>query len=368
MTAPALPDQMRASVFVAPGQPLELRSFRRPALAPGEALVEVACCTTCGSDLHTYLGKRHGPVPSILGHEAVGRLVQLGPGEPPRDLRGEALALGDRVSWGVAASCGQCFFCRRDLPQKCQRLLKYGHETCDGGWSLNGGMAEFCHLVRGTPIARVPAEVPDAVAAPANCATATVAAALRYAGGARAKTLLIQGAGLLGLTAAAMARADQADQVVVADIDERRLAIASRFGASAIVNVASDAGALADAVQKCTEGRGADVILEVSGAAEAIRHGLPLLRTGGQYVFVGAVKPIGAIPLDPEQVVRRMWTLRGVHNYAPVDLAAAIDFLAANWRRFPFADLVAAEFALHDADAAFRAMAETAAVRVAVRP
>jgi D-arabinose 1-dehydrogenase-like Zn-dependent alcohol dehydrogenase len=71
MIAPRLPDKMRASVFVAPKRPLELRSFPRPRLAPGETLVQVTCCTLCGSDLHTYLGNRPGPAPSILGHEAV---------------------------------------------------------------------------------------------------------------------------------------------------------------------------------------------------------------------------------------------------------------------------------------------------------
>jgi putative phosphonate catabolism associated alcohol dehydrogenase len=330
--------------------------------------VQIECCTLCGSDLHTYLGNRQGPAPSILGHEALGRIVALGPGEPPRDYRGEILSIGDRISWSVVASCGACFFCRRDLPQKCERLFKYGHESCGADHPLSGGMAEICHLVRGTSIHLVAADVPDVVASSANCATATVAAALRYAGSCRGKTVLIQGAGLLGLTAAAMARVDEAENIIVADVNQQRLTMANRFGASAIVDVSEGANALTDCVLPSTAGRGADVILEMSGTSEAIRQGLSVLRTGGQYVFVGAVKPIGAIPLDAEQVVRRMWSIRGVHNYAPMDLAAAIDFLANHWRRFPFAELVAGEFSLDEADAAFQTMVESRAVRVAVRP
>lgn len=368
MTAALLPDEIRASVFVAPGRPLELRRFPRPTLAVGETLVQITCCTLCGSDLHTYFGKRRGPAPSVLGHEALGRIVAFGPGDPPRDGRDEALSIGDRVSWSVAASCGDCFFCRHDLPQKCVRLFKYGHEACCGDHPLSGGMAEFCHLASGTTILRVPAEVPDAVASSANCATATVAAALRIAGGCRGKTVLIQGAGLLGLTAAAMAQVDEAENIIIADVDRRRLATANHFGASAVVDVTEGENALADCVGRSTDGRGADVILEMSGTAEAIRQGLTLLRTGGEYVFVGAVKPIGSIPLDVEQVVRRMWSIRGVHNYAPVDFAAAIDFLAKNCQRFPFADLVSGVFPLDEADAAFQTMVETGAIRVAVRP
>lgn len=368
MSDSAIPAEIRASVFVAPGEPLELWSFPRPELAPGESLVKVVCSTLCGSDLHTYLGKRSGPAPSILGHEAVGRVAAFGPGEAPRDGRGDVLAIGDRVSWSVAASCGACFFCRHELPQKCVQLFKYGHEACCGAHPLSGGMAEYCHLASGTAIFRVPEEVPDAVASSANCATATVAAAMRVAGGSRGKTVLIQGAGLLGLTAAAMARVDGAERVIVADVDSRRLATAERFGADVVVDVASDPMALVAVVRAATDGRGADLILEMSGSAEAIRQGLSLLRIGGQYVFVGAVKPIGTVPLDPEQLVRRMWSLHGVHNYAPVDLAAAIDFLAEHWRRFPFVEMAADEFPLEQAEAAFQRMVEVGAIRVAVRP
>jgi len=363
-----LPERVRANVFVEVGAPLESREFPLPTLEPGEALVRVTCCTLCGSDLHTYLGKRHGPAPSVLGHEAVGRIVAFGPGEPPRDGRGEALSLGDRVSWSVAASCGECFFCTHELPQKCERLFKYGHEVCSGHRALSGGLGEYCLLVRGSAIFRVPDEVPDVIASSANCATATVAAALRVAGGCRSKTVVIQGAGMLGLTAAAMAAVNDAAGVIIADVDSRRLEMARQFGATEVVDVAGGGDAMSECVQRATDGRGADLILEMSGGTDAVRQGLTWLRTGGQYVMVGAVKPVGSVALDIEQVVRRMWNLHGVHNYAPVDLAAAIDFLAAHWRRFPFAELVTGEYPLDEADAAFQSMVATAAIRVAVRP
>ena len=368
MTELACPDQIRASVFVAPGSPLELRRFPRPSLAAGEALVQISCATLCGSDVHTYLGKRHGPAPSVLGHEAVGRIVAFGPGEPLHDYLGQPLRLGDRVSWSVAACCQECFFCRHELPQKCERLFKYGHEACDGEHPLSGGLAEFCHLARGTAIIRVPPEIPDPVASSANCATATVAAACRAAGGCHEKNVLIHGAGLLGLTAAAMAVADGAKNIIVTDIDAKRLARATQFGATTTVNVADDASQLMHQIRTLTDGRGVDVAFEMSGTAEAAAAGLMHLRIGGQLILVGAVRPIGVIPLDVETVVRKMWTIQGVHNYAPGDLATAIDFLAENHQRFPFAELVTEEFPLDHADEAFCRMVETGAVRVAVRP
>jgi len=368
MTAVTTSERVRASVFLSPGQPLVLQRFPRPRLSQGEVLVRVDCCTLCGSDLHTYLGRRHGPAPSILGHEALGQIVELGPGRPPRDSGGCDLTIGDRVSWSVMASCGDCFFCRHELPQKCQRLFKYGHETSTGAHPLSGGLAEYCHLARGTTIVGVPPELPDTVAASANCATATVAAAHRAADGCHGKTVLIQGAGLLGLSAAAMASTDGAEQVIVADIENNRLETARRFGATIVVNVAENPHSLAVTVRQATDGRGVDVALEMSGAPDAMRQGIESLRTGGRYVLVGAVRPIGSVPLDVEQVVRRMWTIQGIHNYAPVDLVTAIDFLATTHRRFPFGELIAAEFPLDKADDAFQAMHQTKAIRIAVRP
>ena len=84
---------------------------------------------------------------------------------------------------------------RDELPQKCEQLFKYGHERITPAHPLSGGLAEFCHLALGTPILPVPDALPDLVACPVNCATATVAAALRAAGGCRGRSVLVQGAG-----------------------------------------------------------------------------------------------------------------------------------------------------------------------------
>jgi alcohol dehydrogenase len=111
----------RAAVVLGPGSPLELREITLP--EPGGAclLVEVLACTLCGSDLHTMHGRRPVAVPTILGHEALGRVAGFGPDAARRDAAGRPLRAGDRVTWGVVARCGACFYCRRGLPQKCER-------------------------------------------------------------------------------------------------------------------------------------------------------------------------------------------------------------------------------------------------------
>lgn len=354
------------------GQPFRLVDAPLPARpGPGEALVRVDLATVCGSDLHTTRGHRSSPVPGVLGHEQVGRVVAVGApvgrhsaaGEPgvgdpaggPRHVDGTPVRVGDRIVWSVAASCGRCPRCRRGLPQKCTDLRKYGHEPLDEARPLTGGFASHCLLAPGTPTVVVPDAVPDLVAAPASCATATVAAVLDAAGPlGPGDRVLVVGAGMLGVTAVAMA-ARAGAEVVVADPHTGRRERALQFGAAAAVGSPA-AGAF-------------DVALELSGASDGVRTCLDSLDVGATAVLAGSVSPGPAVELDPERLVRGLHTVVGVHNYAPRHLAAAVEFLAAEHDRFPFAGLTGGPWALDELDAAFAAAGTPgAAPRQAVRP
>ena len=328
----------------------------------------MSCCTLCGSDLHTYQGHRTTPTPTILGHEILGRIEALGPGDPLQDYTGRTARVGDRVTWSIASSCGDCFFCERDLPQKCERLFKYGHRQLAAEHALSGGLAEHCHLAAGSTLIRLPDELSDEVACPVNCATATVAAALRVAGSCRDAVILIQGAGMLGLTACAMARSRGACEVIACDLEPRRLELARRFGATRCVQVADDVSELRETVEQLTSGRGADLAIELCGAASAVETGLTLLRIGGHYVLVGAVFAGPPFLAAAEMIVRRLLTIQGIHNYAPPDLADAVEFLAEHQHSFPFSELVSDTFALDDAEEAFQHAIRTGSLRVAVTP
>jgi threonine dehydrogenase-like Zn-dependent dehydrogenase len=154
------------------------------------------------------------------------------------------------------------------MEQKCERLFKYGHGMNAGAPS--GGLSELIVLRPGTLVLEVPEGLADEVVCPANCATATVAACFRVAGPVRGRTVLVQGAGLLGLTAAAMAAAEGAAEVHVVDPAAERRELARRFGATA--TGAEGAPAV-------------DVAFEFSGRSAA----MPALRVGGVWVLAGAV-------------------------------------------------------------------------------
>ncbi|QDU36957.1 L-threonine 3-dehydrogenase [Maioricimonas rarisocia] len=359
----SLPDSALAAVFHAPGRPFELSRISLPTLEPGEAIVRIECCTVCGSDLHSITGRREVPVPTILGHEMIGTIAAVGPGNPLQDLDGEPLQPGDRVAWSVAASCGSCTPCQRGLSQKCRRLIKYGHQRLQGRHQLAGGLAEYCHLVRGTAVVRLDPSVSADVLGPVGCATSTVAAVLRAAGDIADRRVLVIGAGALGLTAAAMAQWQGASHVAVCDVNPDRLERARGFGADQLIPWE----AAADLATPAPE-NGFDAILELAGAPDAIELAPSLLNVGGTLVLAGTVFPTRPVSLDPEQIVRGLFRIAGVHNYVPADLQQAVRFLTECHQRFPLADFVERTFPLGEIDAAIASAIDTRPCRIAIRP
>ena len=343
-----LPSHSTAALFHGPGKRLTIESIPLPSLAPGEALVRVSCATICGSDLHSISGRRHSPAPAILGHEMVGLIAATGPGGL-HSFSGEPLAVGRRVTWSMVWSCGQCYFCRLGLNPKCEHLFKFGHSPLGPASSLSGAYSQFCLLPAGSAIFPVPDNIPDIVAAPANCATATIAAVLRHAHPIAGSSVLVLGAGMLGLTACAMASASGAHTVIAVDPDPRRARLASRFGAT---HSLPPGPALLDSVLSLTSSRGVDCAFELSGSPASAEAALPLLRPGGHLLLAGAVFPSRPLALPAEDIVRRLIRISGVYNYTPVDLATALSFLSAHLSRFPFPLLVPAAFPLSEINGA----------------
>jgi alcohol dehydrogenase len=356
----------RAALFTGPDRPFELAQFPAPEPRGTELLVRVTCCTLCRSDLHTHAGRRTEPTPTVLGHEIVGRIEAFGPAALRHDAAGVPVGVGDRITWAVAVGCGSCFFCAEDLPQKCERPYKYGHERVVTERPLGGGLADVMVLVPETFWLRVPDELSDRVVAPANCATATVAALLRYGGPVAGRTVLVLGAGVLGVTACAMARVAEARAVIVSDPASACRERALHFGATHAFP--ADTEELTAGVRHVTQGRGADLVLELAGVAETVQAALALTRTGGTVVLAGTVAPVGKVVFAPETTVRRLLTIRGVHNYHPRDLATALRFLAGPGRRFPWPALVTAQYPLEQVEQAFAEAHVQPGLRVAVVP
>ena len=331
--------------------------------------VRVSCCTVCGSDVHAWTGRRPPSfLPAIIGHEICGVVNAVGE-EPPPDFEGELLDEGDRVTFSLTASCGICYYCSQaGLPQKCEALVKYGHRTCDADPALTGGLAEYVYLFPGTSIFRVPSGVTDEVAATAMCAGATMAHALEGAREAGYRSVVLVGAGMLGLWGIRLALDEGFETVVCCDVDGTRLRTALEAGATEIVDVGATKGEDGvSRIRSATGGRGADLCVDLSGSPEGIRLGLSALRVGGTLKLVGSVVPVDDGLCDPFEIVTRSLTVHGIHNYRPEHLASALSLAQDPSHHAAISGGIGRSFDLDAADEAFRAAHAREALRVAVR-
>ncbi len=285
--------------FAGPGQALSLGSPARPELADGEVWLRVTCATVCGSDRHTYHGRRSTPLPGYLGHEAIG-IVEA-------SRRTDAQS-GDRVTFSMLVSCGECDRCVAGLGHKCRKVFKYGHENIP--WT--GTYGSHMRLLKGTELAKLPGDLPDEAAGPINCAFATGVAVADQVMGNKVRVI---GGGLVGLaTALAALLADPGREVEVVEPDPQRQSWARRLG----MNPPTD--------------QPVDCLVECAGVQTALEPAMAGLKVGGRLILAGLVHPDSALPFTAETLIRNLWTVVGVHNYAPRVLPRAVD-LAAEFNR-----------------------------------
>jgi alcohol dehydrogenase len=352
----------RVAVYDAPNRPFVVREYPLRPVRPGEALVRIRMATICRSDIHSYQGHRPNPCPGVLGHEIVGVVEALGPGVE-RDMRGDPLAIGDRITWSEYFIPGASYYSDvLDLPQKSPGVDKYGHMAVATDPHFHGGFAEYCYILPRSWILKLPDVLSDEEATPINCGVATMVAVTEAAALGMGDTVVVQGLGLLGLYGCALARSRGARSVIGLDTVASRRELALRFGADLALDPSSaDEADLVHRVREACRPDGADVAIEVCGDPGVIASGLQFLRSGGRYVLGGMVNPHAFVRLDANVLLRKMLTLRGVHNYHPRHLLQALDFVVAHRERFPFRALVDGRYALGEVD---RAMADAAGRKV----
>lgn len=361
----------KAMVFHGSGKPLTLREFPLPPLKEEEILVQISHCAICTSDLHTIDGKRESPLPLIPGHEIVGRIKKLPPKSKLTDLKGQILKPGDTITWTLNASCGECFNCKREIPQKCKHLTKYGHATVSGEYSLNGGMAEYILLRKGTSIIKLDNNNPAHLCTSINCSLSTVMAAIHAAGNIEGATALIFGAGMLGTLCSAVLKSQKAAKIIAVDPNLKRLEVIQKFGTTHVIEWRENrrTEALARQILTTTENHGANLIFDMSGAEAAIGTALQTMSTGGKLILCGSVFPSRDISINPETIVRKLWQITGIHNYNTRDFLAAENFLSDNLRNFPFSDLFYPDFfPLVETEAAIKTAKKKKFHRVIITP
>ncbi|MGW0699591.1 Zn-dependent alcohol dehydrogenase [Streptomyces sp. NPDC002867] len=249
---------------------------------PGEVLVAIAAAGLCHSDLSVIDGTIPFPSPVVLGHEGAGIVEAVGPGVGH-------VAPGDHVCLSTLANCGTCADCDRGRPTMCRRAIgRPGRPFSRGGtpvfqFAANSAFAERT-VVKAVQAVRIPADIPLTSAALIGCAVLTgVGAVLNRAGTGRGETVVVIGAGGIGLNVVQGARIAGASAIVAVDANPAKEAMARRFGATDFL---TSAGAVRDVLPA-----GADHVFECVGSPALVRQAIDLLDRRGQAVLLGMTPP-----------------------------------------------------------------------------
>ena len=359
----------RAAVYDAPNTPFAIRHYPLRDVHADEVLVRVVMSTICRSDIHSYHGHRPNPCPGILGHEIIGVIDQLGT-DIKRDMRGDPLAVGDRITWTEYFHHGESYYRDvHDMPQKSQGVRKYGHDLVEEDPHFLGGFAEYCYVVPGTGILKLPEELSNEEATPINCGVATMVCVTEATQIQMGDVVAIQGLGLLGLYGCAMAKTRGARLVIGLDAVADRLEAAKKFGADSTIDISGrEEDDIVAQVRELAPPDGVDAVIEVCGVPAVVPAGMKMLRIGGRYTLAGLVNPDANVTVDANLFVKKWITLRGIHNYHPRHLIQALDFVVANRGRFPFKEIVDSKFKLDDLAEAFKRASERSVLRAAIVP
>lgn len=351
MTATMIPEYTRAAVVRGFGEPLKLEEVAVPqTVEAGGLLVEIVACSLCGTDVHCWEGTLAIPVelPLILGHEMVGRIIAMGEGADV-DSAGQPLRIGDRILW-THAVCGRCVMCARKRPTLCRNKIPYGQATMNQWPNLLGGLAQHSYVLPGSGRLRVPDAVPDDLASMASCALRSVVNAVEQAGRVGPEqTVVVQGAGPLGILATGLFAQAGAGRVITIGAPDARLEIAAEFGADEVISLAEhpDPADRLALVQQATGGLGADLVAEFSGHPAAFAEGVEMAGPDARYLVVGQLGA-GTTAVAPGTITKKNLTVIGSFSGDLTHYRNALRILERYADRLPFDRLISGRYPLGD--------------------
>jgi len=380
---------VKAAVMTGPGR-IVTQEFPYPEVGEGAMVIALELCGLCGTDKHTYRGEttQYGgtpaetttPFPIVPGHEIVGTVAEIGRRARTRlEYTGKELSIGDRVVMCPDILCGRCYYCRNSFGfPLCENIRGYGnHFTATESPHLMGGWAEHIYVRPDAFVYKVPetidarlAVMTELMAVTYNLDKAKSFYSMDGEGLGTGASVAIQGVGPMGLLHVFKSRIMGAGDIIALDRSDYRLGVARKFGADHTINVTglTDSEIVAS-VRELTEGRGADVAVECTGVAEAIRQGLDMVRRGGMYIVAGVFAEVGTVTINPHHLAARQVRVIGMCNHPPTGYVGSLKLLEKFQDFYPLRDFVTHEFGVGDADAAMaQAMDIDSCMKVVIRP
>ena len=341
----------RCAVMEAPGV-MSIRELPYPRLAPRDALLRVTMCGVCGSDPILFFGQHKLRMPTILGHEIVGTIAEIG--SEAEQIHG--VKAGDTVVVEFGLGCGYCRLCRAGNWRLCSNGGHYGGtrplEQSPGLW---GAYAEYLFLPAEAHVHKIDRQIPPEAAV---MACAVLGNGIRWTctlgGLSVGDTVAIIGPGPQGLACVIAAKEAGASRIVVLGLrqDSDRLGFASKLGATDVICV--DELDPVSALSELTGGEMAHVVVDVSGSPQGVQVSLDLVGKLGTVVSAGANK-YKAIPLQTDKIVQKEVRFQGAVSHDTTAVLQALSVVAS--RKYPLEDMVTHRFPLEETERAIRAVA-----------
>jgi|SRR5579859_1048425 len=345
---------MKTARLHAPGD-LRVETLPDPQAGPGDLLLRVLACGTCGTDVKIFrAGHQHISLPRVMGHEVAGEVVEVGAGVTEWKT-------GDRVQVIAAIPDGTCFQCRRGFQTVCEGLESIGYQ-------YDGGFAEYLRVpakvLAVDGVNRIPASLDPAEAAVTE-PLACVLNGQELAAVGEGDSVVVVGAGPIGCLHVRLARARGAARVILIDVNPSRLALAERVGADALVD-----GSQADPVRSVldlTDGRGADVVITAAASKVAQEHALSMAIPRGRIsLFGGLPKDDPFIRSDSNLIHYRELSVLGAYGSAPRHNREALELIATG--RVPVRDLITNRLPLDRVAEAIEIVASGEGIKVVIEP
>lgn len=357
----------RAAVLPAPHAAIRFEELPAPDLAPGGALLHTLYSEVCGTDVHLRHGRLAGvPYPIVPGHVSVGAVAGLR--QPMADVEGRPVREGDVVTFlDVHETCHRCWYCLVGKQStRCPHRRVYGitYGAADG---LLGGWAEAIWLKPGVRVVPIPAGLAPETFIGGGCGLTTALHAVDLAEIRLDDAVAVLGAGPVGQSIVALSALSGAGEIIAVGAPADRLAFATRMGATRTLGLDLPADDRAAQVRSWTGGRGADVVIEASGAPEAVTQALDLVRDGGRVIVVGQYTDYGEVPINPHrQINRKHATIQGCWGSDFSHFHRAVGIAARHGDRFPWRDLAGRRFPLEAAEAALDAVERREVVKAII--
>jgi L-iditol 2-dehydrogenase len=345
---------MRAAIYRGIGE-LVLEEIPAPSADPGGLVIAVEACAICGTDVKALMiGNPRMKPPLVLGHELVGRVVEVGQGT-------EGFAISERVTMATTIPCGRCELCQRGLPNLCNQARCIG-TNYDGAYAEL--MAIPSSAVERGNVFKVPDSVDSEAAALTEPLSCVINAQL-ISGVGQGKSVVVVGAGPLGALHVQVARAYGAGPVFITQRSEPRLSMARQLGADAVIDATSEEAIAA--VRRLTGGRGADVVIVAAPNAEAQERALEMAAKGGVVnLFASLPREAPYLRLNSRLIHYNQISLTGASDSAAQHVRMALDLLARG--QINAKAIITHRFPLEEIYQGFEVMKRKEGLKVVIRP